>query len=110
MATPRFVVGQRIWFYDPNRRKYDDDRNLVESYSWVPHWIVKVEGRFYWVSVNVDGTYPRKISWAKADATFKSDYEKDDLLFIAENRQRLVAIVQRAGADTLRRIAEAIGD
>lgn len=105
MPAPRkFKVGDSVWqqrFY--GKREYQESR------------VVGVEGRSYLIALISKGEpiRPEKISFNKAEYSYRTTAERDDLIWLEKHRReihsRLDQVFFSNDVATLKRVAEALG-
>lgn len=111
---PDLKVGDSLWVYDRYRPVYDKTGQVVHQ-RW-SRLSITGETRTSWLLGEA-----HRLIVAKTDlhirgeegrygVTAFTESEKDDALWISENRARILEKVQRAGAPLLRRIDEAIDE
>jgi hypothetical protein len=112
MKEKRFTIGQRVWYFDDNRRVYPRDTTGKRHGSpiYAEHFrecvIAGIEKKSYIIN---RGPRQCKVSFAKAETSCYSDQTKDDMIWQNSHRHELASLLRSASPDDLRKVAKALG-
>lgn len=107
MTAPEY-----IWIYDSNRRSYvDENGNKTHSpvyrYSWMKHKVTGETTRSWLLEYGQKA--PKKPNQWQRDSYAYSEQELEDFIWVNDKALEIAAIVRKADAQTLRKVAEVIG-
>jgi len=107
----KFTIGQRVWFFDDNRRIYETDQSgPIYSRHFVSQFVVGIEGRSYLINSGPVGSWAnRKIAFDKAEKCYFTDQERSDDIWKNGHQCKVADLVRRCDLETLKRVAEVIG-
>lgn len=121
MPMPRkFAIGQRIWSFDENRRRYATDSatgrragSPIFAAHFEPHTVAGIEARSYLIVRGhpPEGQWntPVKVGFDKAERAYRTDDERDAQIWVEDHRWKVVEAVRRADVATLKRVAAVVG-
>lgn len=108
---PEPKVGDEVWWFDPNTRKWDENKRIIWAYHWVRRYVVKVTARFVYFDLTPTGT--GKGGWGfrreRADFPWRdialSQLELDGLVYRNDNEDRLAEAMRTLPAYAMAEVA-----